>query len=261
MSKYSLPTKIIREYGVEVVDKWEAPQQNDARIIGMPNIPKPLHLINPRNLLGPKTWNTMRRQCYADANDTCEICGHQPEDKSRRHAHEIYSIDYKTGVATFERCICVCYLCHVLGIHSGRAITLYKNKSPVLSKESILAGAENAFRIASEWNSEHEEKIKLYGTFLEYLNVPSLRQEMVDLVAKYKPKFYITTEGTKESADWGEWKLKIGTRDYDSPYKNADEWQQAMDKASKRDTDRNVKSPLTGGAFDALDKILGNDIK
>lgn len=256
MSKYILPAKTIKEYDVEVIDHWDAPDKNDARIIGMPNIPKPLHHINPRNLLGKKTWDAMRRECYADADDTCEICGTKPDDKARRHAHEVYNIDYKTGIATFERCICLCYTCHVLSIHTGRALTLYKNKSPVMSREALLAGVENAFKLASDWNKTHDEKIKLYGAFLTYLKVPELRADMVDLIAKYKPQFYITTELTTDSVDWGEWRLFIGDREYQSPYQSEADWEAAMAKASKNDTDRKVKTPLKGGVFDDLDKLL-----
>lgn len=238
MSKYIFPTKLLKEYNVEIVDHWNAPERNDARLIGMCNIPRALHLVNPRNLLGTKTWDALRRKCYMDADDTCEICGHKPENKSHRHAHEIYSIDYKTGTATFERCVCLCYTCHVLSIHTGRALTLYKKNSPLISKESILLGAENAFKIASDWNKEHDEKIKLYAAFLSYLKEPTLEKEMLELIKKYKPEFYATTEESNESVDWGEWKLKAFHKEYKSPYQSESDWQAAMDKQKHNDSAR-----------------------
>lgn len=256
MSKYIFPTKLLEDHNVEIVDHWDAPWENDARLIGMVNIPRALHLVNPRNLLGKNTWDHMRRRCYAIANDTCEICGTKPDDKKRRHAHEVYSIDYKTGTAKFERCVCLCYTCHVLSIHTGRALTLYKKQSPIMSKENILLGAENSFKIASEWNKDHDEKIKLYAAFLSYLKEPTLKKEMLDLIAKYKPEFYATTEESNESVNWGEWKLVVGAKEYQSPYQSEADWQAAMDEQAKKDTDRQVKSPLVGGIFDELDKML-----
>ena len=61
-------------YDVKLVTEWKCPEGGGAPIIAMPNIPKPLHLVNPRNLLGKKTWDIMRKSCYAKADLTCEIC-------------------------------------------------------------------------------------------------------------------------------------------------------------------------------------------
>lgn len=263
MSTYATTKELIDKYNVEIVDHWDAPETNDARIIGMPNIPKPVQGkgCQPRTILGPTTWNHMRRRCYAIAEDTCEICGAKPENKSLRHSHEVFSIDYKNGVSKFERCICLCYTCHILSIHNGRALTLYKNHSPIMSKESILLGAENAFKIAREWNDTHDEKFKLYGNFLNYLKVPTLEKEMLELIEKYKPEFYISTEGSKKSAGWGEWKVIVGNNEYPSPYQSEKDWEDAMEDASKNDTDRNAKTPLKGGVFDKLDELLQKPVE
>ena len=161
-----LPKKILNAYDVEFIDSWAPPEGEDLRpLIGMPNIPKPLHHVNPRNLLGQNTWNHMRRRCYALADDTCEICGTKPENLRQRHAHEVYEIDYKKGTVKFVRAFCVCSLCHLGGIHTGRALTLWKQKNPLYPTEFLLKGAENAFRIIHEYNQEHpDNEVKAYST-------------------------------------------------------------------------------------------------
>lgn len=232
-----LPKKILNAYDVEFIDSWAPPEGEDLRpLIGMPNIPKPLHHVNPRNLLGQNTWNHMRRRCYALANDTCEICGTKPENLRQRHAHEVYEIDYKKGTVKFVRAFCVCSLCHLGGIHTGRALTLWKQKNPLYPTEFLLKGAENAFRIIYEYNQEHpDNEVKAYSTFLDYLKHDELKEPMEGLIYKYNIQFY---EETKNKADWGKWKLIVGNREYPTPYADEKEWEKAMEEAGKKDTAR-----------------------
>lgn len=104
--------KILNQYDVKFVDGWMPPDEGDVRpLIAMPNIPRPLHGVNPRTILGGPTWNRMRRRCYAMAENTCEICGAKPENLRHRHGHEVYEIDYVNGTAKFVKVFCVCSLC------------------------------------------------------------------------------------------------------------------------------------------------------
>ena len=247
-------------YEVKLIDRWEPPEGDDLRpLVAMPNIPKPLHLVNPRNLLGRKTWDMMRKGAYHMANDTCEICGHKPENMHQRHGHEVYEIDYKEGTATFKRVFCICSLCHLGGIHTGRAITLFKKGNPLYPKEFLLEGAEHAFKIIYEYNQDHPDAdLRAYSTYLEYLKQPELKDKMVELIDKYQIKFY--EENTKNMADWGDWKLIIGNKEYKTPYKTYAEWEEAMEKQQGNDTARilqkNIEEKFSGGVYDELDKII-----
>lgn len=247
---------LLKEFDVEFITKWEPPKGDDLRpLIAMPNLPKPLHTQAPRTLLGRKTWDAMRKACYAQADDTCEICGDKPENLRARHGHEVYSIDYEQGISKFERVFCLCKTCHLLGIHTGRAITLYKQDSPLYPKESLLDGAEHAFKIISEYNVDHpDEPIRAYATYLDYLKCPELEGPMRELIAKYDIKFY--AEDPKKTAKWGDWKLIIGSREYPTPFKNEKEWKEAMEERGKKDSDRQAKNNFIGGAYDEIDKIL-----
>lgn len=249
-----------KDYDIKLVTKWSPPKDDDLRpLIAMPNIPKPLHSQAPRTLLGASTWNHMRSACYAKADNTCEICGDKPENLRNRHAHEVYEIDYKKGTAKFVRAFCVCALDHLGCIHTGRAITLYKQGNPLYPKEFLLEGAEKAFRTIQEYNKDHPKAdLRAYATYLDYLKCDDLRKEMEGLIEKYKIKFY--QEDEKKMAKWEDWKLIIGEREYPTPYKSYKEWEEAMKKINENDSARkmqkNIEEKFSGGVYDELNKIL-----
>lgn len=248
--------KIKDEFDIEYITEWTPPTGDDLRpLIAMPNIPKPLHLVNPRNILGRKTWDIMRKACYAQADDTCEICGYKPEDLRSRHGHEVYSINYATGTVKFERVFCLCKLCHLGGIHTGRAITLYKQGNPLYPKEFLLDGVEHTFTIINAYNADHPDaQIRAYATFLDYLKCPELEKPMRELIKKYDIKFYM--EDPKKMAKWGDWKLIIGSTEHPTPYANGQEWEKAMAEQGKKDTVRQIKNNFTGSVYDELDQII-----
>ena len=222
---------------IKFVTHWAPPSGDDLRpLITMPNIPRPIQGegCQPRTIYRPKDWNAMRRACYEKAHDTCEICGECPEDKRARQSHECFVIDYEKGVATFVGCFCLCKKCHLLGIHTGRAITLYSKGSPLISKDLLLAGAENAFTIISSYNRDHPgADLRAYSTFTEYLKHDELREPMLELIRTYGIKFY--HEDESRQAKWREWSVHLDGEEYPTPYKNEKEWQREMEKKNYND--------------------------
>ena len=95
-----------------------------------PNIPKPLHGINPRTIYGQKWWDFNRQEAYAKANYHCEACG-IPKVEAWKHrwleAHEFYEYDYKHGRVTFVKLVALCHACHNF-IHSGRLNVLVQSR-------------------------------------------------------------------------------------------------------------------------------------
>ena len=243
------------EYDIKLVDGWVPPKGDDLRpLIAMPNIPKPLHGVNPRTLLGSSNWNRMRKACYAEANDTCEICGTKPENLRHRHGHEVYEISYSQGTAKFIRVFCVCSLCHLACIHTGRALTLWKQNNPLYPTEFLLQGAEHAFKIISEYNKDHPKAgLRAYAMFLEYLKHDGLKEPMEKLIKKYDMKFYAEVTNM---VDWGDWKLLIGENEYPTPYQNEKDWEEAMKERSKKDTARMAVNRFDGEVYNELDKII-----
>lgn len=71
------------KYDIKTIDKWEAPKEDGVAILTMPNIPLPCHGLCPRTI-DPTRWEKMRKQCYVDANYTCQATG---EELGKGHLH------------------------------------------------------------------------------------------------------------------------------------------------------------------------------
>lgn len=237
--------------------KWTAPEGGGAPLLTMPNIPHPLHGegCQPRTIVGPTRWNQMRKECYEEHDDTCEICGqklsgHRNYDTPLHNCHELFSYDYKTKTATFERLVCLCPKCHTGFIHSGRAITMYKNHTPLWTKEVMLDAAEHGFRLIHQWNKTHQKKLQCFEAFLDWMAEPSLEGEMRELVQRYDIEFYHVPP-TNTADDWGKWKLVYDGTEYYSPYQSEEEWAEAMKTESEKRAEQNAQL-FSGDEFEEL---------
>lgn len=249
-----------KDYDVELVEEWKCPAETGVPLITMPNIPRALHGLPPRKIMGQAAWDKVRKKCYYDAHYKCEICGADfAEIRPRYAAHELYSYDYKEGTGTFERCIAICAVCHD-AIHSGRLITMFKNGNPLYPRDYVLKVVEKCFSLVSAYNKENDTNLKVYCTFLEYLKYPELFFEMVTLIAKYHIEFY--GENHKTVAKWDKWRLVWNGKEYPTPYKTPEEWAEAMEARSQSDTRRLIgnRNPFNGEAYDAIDEILKNEL-
>lgn len=245
--------KIDKEkYDIEKVIKWECPTDTGIPLITMPNIPKPLHGLPPRKVMGQRAWDQKRKLCYFKADYKCEVCGAEPA-KGNLHAHELYSIDYLEGESKFERCIAICKEDHDF-IHSGRLVTLYKEGNIFYHKDYLLRVVEKGFKLISEYNKEHpeQEPLRAFYTFIDYLRVPELKDEMDVLIEKYDIKFY---KPPRHGAKWNKWHLLYNNKKYFTEYKTPEDWGKAMEKAAKNDYVRQVKNPFSGGVYDEFNSL------
>lgn len=80
-------------------------------------IPKPMHQVCPRNVLGSKWWDETRRAAYRSTNHHCVACGEYYP--SRLEGHELYEIDYAAGRMVYIEAVPLCHLCHCY-VHPGR---------------------------------------------------------------------------------------------------------------------------------------------
>lgn len=97
-------------------------------ILAHPNIPKPLHGVNPRTIMGQKWWDFTRRTSYAKNNFCCWACGTHKTQSSYRQwleGHEFYKVDYESGRMEFIEVVALCHMCHSF-IHSGRLLALLR---------------------------------------------------------------------------------------------------------------------------------------
>lgn len=90
-------------------------------ILEQPNIPRPLHGLNPRALMGKTKWDVMRRQVYRKHGYTCAACGVRAGEAKIRtgmEAHEHFRIDYGARRMTLIDMQPLCHACHSF-VHSG----------------------------------------------------------------------------------------------------------------------------------------------
>ena len=100
-----------------------------------PQIPKPMHGLAPRVVLGEVWWDETRREAYRMTHYHCIACGEKPKIPE---AHEIYDIDYQRGRMTYLRTVPLCPICHAF-IHLGRTQALAEEgKIPMERYQHVL---------------------------------------------------------------------------------------------------------------------------
>jgi hypothetical protein len=160
-------------------------------ILLCPNVPKPLHGLVPREILGTRWWDDTRHAAYASTDYHCIACG-VPKADALVHkwleGHELYAINYKRGRMTYRETIPLCHLCHNF-IHSGRLHML-------LQAGTITAAQYH--RVL-----EHGERV---------LKAAGLAQ----------PLPY-----TGPCAEWGDWRLVVSGMEYAPKFKTYEEWERA----------------------------------
>ena len=153
-----------------------------------PNIPKPLHGVSPRTMLGKDWWDEKRQEAYAERDYHCYACGVHKKDAEHHkwlEAHEDYDINYKTGEVKLKRIVALCHSCHSY-IHSGLLnIRLKKGEISPEKHKHILTRGDNILEKAdlSPWNPD-----------------------------------------CGEFAEWGKWHLLIDGKKYYSKFKDFNEW-------------------------------------
>lgn len=244
-----------KDFIAEIKTKWETPEVNDARVLTMPNIPYAMqgHGYQPRTLVGTTAWNYMRKSCYARAGFKCEACGDTP-GKGKLHAHELFDTNYTTGEHKFIRLVALCAQCHTAFVHSGRALTLYKQGSPLMPRDYLLGGVERGFKAISDWNKAHPDEAPVYpfGAILDYIKVADLQHDMEHLIKKYNMKFWTLPKG-KEQCEWSDWKLIFNGKVYPTQYKDRSDYDAKMAEKNKIN---NVGYNLTGGIFEEIDNLI-----
>lgn len=223
-------------------EDWVPPKTDDpdfgTKLLTMPNIPKPLHSLAPRTLVGATAWNYMRKQCYKRAGERCEICGCKVSGEpgwSQHQAHEVYKIDCVDGTSKLKKVVCLCKRCHLLCIHTGRALTLYKNGVSSYNKEVIIDAAKFVFSTMYEYNTKHpdEEPLRPYKVWIDFIDEPELHDDLFALAKKYNMSFWV--ENPKTMAKWSDWKLIFDGKEHPTPFADEKEWEEAMAKNNRRD--------------------------
>lgn len=184
-----------------------------------PNIPKPLHGLNPRSILGKKWWDEKRKEAYAIHNDHCWACGiHKSKQlyKTWLEGHESYDIDYNTGKVVLKEIVALCHACHQF-IHNGYLYVRYsKGEVSYNYAYNIMRHGMGVLQKAGLKPHPHAA--------LHYLLITGRTKDEADtiviergLLDEYDPP--------SRMAAWHEWHLEIDGETYQSLFKDFDEWQ------------------------------------
>ena len=186
----------------------------EPELLTHPNIPKPLHGLNPRTIKGQAWWDVKRRASYAEKRYKCFACGCSPnEDRiiQRLEAHEDYSVNYLTGEVKLNRIVALCHSCHAF-IHSG-LLTLRYHKGE-LSRDDTIFIFDRGFKILKDANLK-----PWFGTAEVYADEfrPDLKSKAVQLRKE---------QDTTTSADWSDWHIVIDGRKHYTKFQSFEDWQE-----------------------------------
>ena len=175
-------------------------------ILTHPNVPKPLHGISPRTIMGQAWWDKTRREVYAKYDYICVACG-VPKTEAMFHkwleAHEYWKIDYETGICEIISIEPLCHACHNF-IHSGRlSMIIGKEKS----QSEAIQILEHGFKILAD------NKLQAFP-FTVYL-AERLEAETFGVDSYYLPDGDVA---------WSDWKLVFEGNEYHSRFSSFDDW-------------------------------------
>ncbi len=175
-------------------------------ILCHPHIPKPLHGVNPRSIMGQQWWDEERKKAYASTDYHCIACGvHKSAAKKHKwlEAHEFWSIDYKSGICEISEIVPLCHYCHNF-IHSGRLSVIAGDKIAMSEAKEIL---EHGMEILSK------NGLKCFPFTLSLAKGIGCRTFGVEP--------YALAAG---NIKWGDWVLKWDGREYKSAFKSEAQW-------------------------------------
>ena len=171
-------------------------------ILLCPNIPKPLHHVNPRTVLGSAWWDVVRRAAYESTDFHCVACGisRVSGERGLLDAHEVYAIDYKRGRAVYVEAVPLCQKCHAY-IHDGRLKAL-------LDKHEITQA-----RFAAV--IQHGDRV-LAAAGLKRLTHAERENIITDSIV------------VGDVAEWGQWRLVVNGVEYPPKFFTYEEWKEMM---------------------------------
>jgi len=161
-------------------------------ILLCPQIPKPMHSVAPRLILGSVWWNETRQAAYRSTDYHCVACGvHKTCAKGPKwlEGHELYRIDYAVGRMVYLETVPLCHYCHNY-IHAGRLEALLDADKITDEKyEAILSHGDAVLKAAKE------RRPLVYNGFV---------------------------------AVWKRWRLVINGKEYPPVYRDYEAWLKAM---------------------------------
>jgi hypothetical protein len=183
----------------------EIPNFTNPAILLHPNIPKPMHGVNPRTIMGQEWWDEQRQRAYEENNFCCWACGvHKSQAVYHKwlEAHECYEIDYIAGRMYMRIIVALCHSCHNF-IHSGRMdMMVRQGQMPESKMNSIIA---------------HGNRIKRAAK-LSFTDYPLWLSKTLASMRK--------SDVINQFAAWADWRMVINDVEYSPVHKSFEEWRE-----------------------------------
>jgi len=220
----------------EPLDRAWPPEQKPPlfrrpELLTHPNLPKPLHGVNPRTVMGQKWWNEKRQEAYAKNNYCCWACGTHKSVSLYRdwlEAHEAYEVDYPNGRMEIKEIVALCHACHNF-IHSGRLYNTLNEDN----EGKFLFVLRRGLRILKE------NALQPYWGTLFVLEKYKGATD-TDAMARLASRGIIPNEVSM--ARWEDWRLIIDGVEYPPKFANLDEWREHYERPpgepARRGSDR-----------------------
>ena len=182
-------------------------------------IPKPLHGISPRNIMGKYWWDETRHEVFYHQDFRCIACGIHKND-ARYHqwleCHEVYDINYDTGEVKFIELVGLCPSCHKF-IHSGLLSKLYQSKQ--ISEEMYIDIMSHGMQILKDAGLETH-----VFTQIEWLYNTKMMSdsEIFEELSFNQQQQYNAI--TKTKVNWKDWHLLFKNKKYYSKFNSSEEW-------------------------------------
>lgn len=186
------------------------------KLLTHPNIPKPLHGMNPRSILGDDWWNEQRQIAYAKENYHCWACGVHKKDAAYHRwleGHESYDINYKLGSVELKEIVALCHCCHNF-IHSGRLWVMYQRGQ--MSRQKAEYIMKHGISILDKHNLKPSIATKIVSLKID--DTPDL---LIPIILE-EDGYEI---GNKEIAEWSEWHLVLNGKKYYTRFTDMQDWQ------------------------------------
>jgi len=211
-------------------------------LLAHPNLPKPMHGLNPRTVLGRGWWDKQRKAAYAEREFHCWACGVHKLDaevKQWLEGHEEYDIDYQKGRMTFKRVVALCHLCHNF-IHSGRLAALLD--SGEITQKFFNQVMKHGLNVLAEadimpWSGTLEAAI-MYGPRNGF--PPKHPMDiLVEMLEHTRGKGGFV-------ASWGKWRLVLEGKEYPPVHKTKTAWKRAYNVGDPGDYEEPAPFPDPG---------------
>lgn len=190
-------------------------------ILCQPNIPLPLHGVNPRSILGQGWWRKAKADAVSRMGGRCEACGSGPEKESHKgrpwlEGHEIYKTSYSSGRLVFHGVTPLCHYCHNF-VHSGRLGCIAGNEKTWAEVREIL---EHGFRVISTANSIRRAKapMKVFPGSIDLARHENVRARTFGAVPYVIPESMVK---------WEDWRMEILGNAYDPVHGSRNDWAMA----------------------------------